>query len=432
MAGTKLDSAEVVVIGGGVSGLSSAWWLAQQGADVVVLEKGVVGWEASGRNGGGLGHRAGDPPVTPLATQALKLWPEMHERLGYPTEYIPGRLRVALTERQMQMCEMSHEHCLKVGVDSELMDPKAIKELVPVVNPAVVGGVMAPAEGKTNPQRVVQAYAWAFQDLGGRLYQHTTATGFLMSGGKVTTVETNRGEIDCDFVVSAAGPQTGLLAEMAGAFVPVSPARVEIIVTAPIPRHWAGGFVGNGLYGRQTVRGNLAYGGGPHEWIDVDNTTPRKPNTPLIRNIARRLAELLSGAAEVPVIRSWSGVVEQTPDLWPIIDFLPEPSNYLLVTVSGHGYGLSPATGMVVSELILKGETTVNIDGLGMSRLADIPRDWKEERGWVPLPESSTHREYPYSHYEGVVGGLPQEVLQGSAGGSPRTVPDESGEQFVC
>ncbi len=431
MVSTKLDKAEVVVIGGGVSGLSSAWWLAQQGADVVVLEKGVVGWEASGRNGGGLGHRAHDPPVTPLATKALQLWPEMHERLGYPTEHIQGRCRVALTERQMESCVAGHEMCLKAGVPSYLMDPQEIKELVPVVNPDVVGGVMAPTEGKTNPQRVVQAYAWAIQDHGGRIYQHTTATGFQMSGGKVTVVETNRGEIECDFVVSAAGPQTGLLAEMVGAFVPVSPARVEIIVTAPIPRHWAGGFVGNGLYGRQTVRGNLAYGGGPHEWIDVDNTTPRKPNTPLIRNIARRLAEFLSGAAEVPVIRSWSGVVEQTPDMWPIIDFLPDPSNFLVVTVSGHGYGLSPSTGFVVSEMVLKGESSINIDGLSYSRFADVPMEWNRERGWVPLPEGSDYRDYPYSHYEGV-GGLPQEVLQGFAAGSSEAVSGESGDRYVC
>ena len=431
MVSTKLDKAEVVVIGGGVSGLSSAWWLAQQGADVVVLEKGVVGYEASGRNGGGLGHRAHDPPVTPLATKALQLWPEMHERLGYPTEHVQGRCRVALNERQMQSCVAGHEMCLKAGVPAYLMDPQEIKELVPVVNPDVVGGVMAPTEGKTNPQRVVQAYAWAIQDHGGRIYQHTTATGFQVNSGKVTAVETNRGEIDCEFVVSAAGPQTGLLAEMVGAFVPVSPARVEIIITAPIPRHWAGGFVGNGLYGRQTVRGNLAYGGGPHEWIDVDNTTPRKPNTPLIRNIARRLAEFLSGAAEIPVIRSWSGVVEQTPDMWPIIDFLPDPSNFLVVTVSGHGYGLSPSTGLVVSELILKGESSVNIDGLNYSRFADVPMEWNQERGWVPLPEGSAHRDYPYAHFEGV-GGLPQEVLQGSAASSSDTAPGEQGDRYVC
>ncbi len=395
MTSRNLDNAEVVVIGGGVSGLSSAWWLAQAGVDVVLVEKGTVGFEASGRNGGGLGHRATDPPVEPLAREALKMWPSMHERLGYPTEYVPGRLRVAINDDQMSGVEMLHAKCQEMGVASEMMDPQPIKELVPVVNPEVRGGVMSPGEGKTNPQRVVQAYAWSLQDLGGRLHQQTTVTGFETAGGRVTAVKTDRGIIGTDFVVAAAGPQTAILAEMVGTFVPIAPARVEIIITAPIPRHWAGGFVGNGLYGRQTLRGNLAYGGGPHEWVDVTNSTPVKPNTPLIRNLARRLAELLSGAANVPVIRSWGCVTEQTPDLLPIIDVLPDPSNFLLVTVSGHGYGLSPATGLVVSELITKGESSVPIDGLRLGRFADVASDWRERAGWLPSQRHSWTDRYP-------------------------------------
>ena len=115
--------------------------------------------------------------------------------------------------------------------------------------------------------------------------------------------------------------------------------------------------VGNGLYGHQAVRGNLIFGGGAHEWTDVQLTaSPGKPNTPLIRNIARRLAELLPGMANVPVIRSWAGVVEQAPDYRPIIDILDCPNNYVVVTASAHGFGISPATGKVVSELVLHGE----------------------------------------------------------------------------
>ena len=112
---------------------------------------------------------------------------------------------------------------------------------------------------------------------------------------------------------------------MAGVFVPVSPARVEIIITAPVESMWSGAVMGNGLYGRQTLRGNLAYGGGPHEWVDVENRTPMKPNSPVVRNLARRLAELFAGASDVPLLRSWACVVEQTPDMLPIIDFPETP-----------------------------------------------------------------------------------------------------------
>ena len=172
-------------------------------------------------------------------------------------------------------------------------------------------------------------------------------------------METDRGNIGCDFVVSAAGPQTGHIAEMAGVWVPVAPGRVEILVTAPIEPMWDGFVFGNGLYGRQTRRGNLAYGGGNQEWIDVDLASPEKPNTPLIRNVGRRLAELMPAVQHVPVIRTWAGVVEQTPDHCPIIDIVDHPNNFLVCTLSGDGFGISPGTGKAVSELVLHGESTI-------------------------------------------------------------------------
>ena len=191
--------------------------------------------------------------------------------------------------------------------------------------------------------------------------------------GRVASVETTSGAIETDMVVAAAGPQTGLLADMVGAHVPVAPARVEMLATAPLEPLFDIALVGNGLYGRQAARGNLLFGGGAHEWIDVGLTDdPDKPNTPLIRNIARRLAELLPGVSDVPLLRSWAGVVEQAPDYLPIIDLPDSPSNYVVVTASAHGFGLTPATGRVVSDLALYGESSVDISGLSLSRFADV------------------------------------------------------------
>ncbi|MEE9261941.1 MAG: FAD-binding oxidoreductase [Dehalococcoidia bacterium] len=383
----ELANAEVVIIGAGVTGLSSAWWLAKAGAEVIVVDKGIVGWEASGRNGGIISHRGYEPPVVPLAAESLRLWPHMDDDLGYPTEFSLGSLHVSLDEQEKEELFESREDYRKLGIEVEWVDAETVKEWVPLISPKVMGAQYCKTDGHANPQRTVQAYAWAFLDQGGRLFQNTVVTDFNVDHDKVTSVVTNRGTIGCDLVVCAAGPQTGLLAEKVGAFVPVSPARVEIIITAPVEPMWRGAISGCSIYGRQTLRGNLAYGGGPHEWIDVSLETPRKPNTPLIRNLARRVAELYPGAANVPVIRSWAGVVEQTPDYLPIIDFLDRPSNFLVATVSAHGFGLSPATGKVVSELVLHGESSVAIDTLRFGRFANVPRNWREQRGWVPAPE---------------------------------------------
>ena len=260
--------------------------------------------------------------------------------------------------------------------------------MIPGITGRTLGGMYSPNGGHANPQRSVQAFAWAFQDMGGRLHQNTAVTGIQVVGGRVSSVETTAGAIEADVVVAAAGPQTALLAEMVGVHVPVAPARVEILATAPLEPLFDIALVGNGLYGRQAARGNLLFGGGPHEWADVGLTSePSKPNTPLIRNIARRLAELLPGAADAPVIRSWAGIVEQAPDYMPIIDVLESPSNYVVVTASAHGFGISPATGKAVSDLVLYGESSIDISGLGLGRFADVTPGWREERGWVPAQE---------------------------------------------
>ena len=94
--------------------------------------------------------------------------------------------------------------------------------------------------------------------------------------------------------------------------------------------------------------------------------------------------------ADVPVIRSWAGIVEQAPDYIPIIDILGSPSNYIVVTASAHGFGIAPATGKVVSELVLHGESSIDISGLGLGRFSNLAPDWREQRGWVSAPRRSS------------------------------------------
>ena len=170
--------------------------------------------------------------------------------------------------------------------------------------------------------------------------------------------------------------------------MPVAPGRVEILVTAPIEPMWDGFVFGNGLYGRQTRRGNLAYGGGNHRSGSTwDLATPEKPNTPLIRNVGRRLAELMPPVEHVPILRTWAGVVEQTPDHCPIIDIADHPNNFLVCTLSGDGFGISPGTGKAVSELVMHGESTIPTELMNLGRFADVPRTWREDRGWTPAAD---------------------------------------------
>jgi sarcosine oxidase subunit beta len=372
--------ASIVVIGGGVTGLSSAWWLARDGFDVVVLDKGIVGWEASGRNGGGCSHYQ-----SPLFAEEQRLWPQMDELLGYPTEHRPERIVIQRDQQLLDHYRAVGRMCNAMGFRVDELDSKQAQELVPLTDETCLGGIHLRFGGHANPQRTVQAYAWALQDLGGKIFQHCPALSIAVAGGKVVAVETSRGRIACDALVIAAGPQSGMLLEPLGVDFPVTSARAEMIVTEPAPMMAIGGVDGNGLYGRQTLRGNLAFGGGPHEWIDIAPDGPAaRPVSPLARNLARRVAEMFPKAAHLNVIRSWAGVIENSPDGRPIIDRLGDPGNVTVATLSGVGFGLSPASGHAIRDLVVDGTCSfTDIGKLGLARFATLEPDWRERRGWA-------------------------------------------------
>lgn len=374
---------EIAVIGGGVTGLSAAWWLARSGHSVTVFDRGIVGTEASGRNGGGCTHYQ-----SPLFHEEQRLWPMMDELLGYPTEYRRERIVVNFSpfdeQRYRRVAQLTA--AMSTEYRSEELDRTSLRNYVPLVSDNALSAQYFHFGGHANPQRTVQAYAWAIQDLGGRIVQHTEVAGFTTRNGEVREILTPDGTHGCDAVVIAAGPRCDVLLEPLGVHLPIAAARAEMIVTEALPLMPIGGVDGNGLYGRQTLRGNLAYGGGPHEWLADDAfATNARPSTPLLRNLAGRLAALFPLAAHARVIRSWAGIVENTPDGRPVIDRLAHPSNVTIATMSGVGFGLSPATGHAIHDLVLTGACSfAELGKLSLGRFADLDPEWRATQGWLP------------------------------------------------
>lgn len=383
--GGAKKGASVIIVGGGVTGLSAGWWLAKEGVDVLILEAGMIGWGASGRNGGGCSHHH-----SPLFLKEQRLWPMMDEMLGYPTEFRAERVRIALDEEQFVLYRRALDNGAHHGFKSDVLDAKQVREIVPYAGDNVYAGYFYHFGGHANPHRTLQAYAWAMEDHGGRIMQNTAVTGFVQTGGRVTAVKTTKGEFSCDHVVIAAGPHTGVLSAQLGVDVPLASARAEMIVTEPLPLMRIGGLDGNGLYGRQTLRGNLAYGGGPHEWMDLDDVPRVRPqSTPLQCSIAARLAALLPKAAHAKVIRSWAGYIENTPDGRPVIDRPKTLDNVIVATLSSVGFGLSPASGRAIRDLVVDGRCGfADISSFSLDRFAELEPNWREIQGWLPLPVS--------------------------------------------
>lgn len=379
-----MSTADVVVIGAGITGLSTGYRLAKAGASVIVVDKGRAACEASSRATGFLSLRGESPEESPLAQAAEHLWDTLDEELGYPTEWKQmGRLWAGCTEREWRELQADHEIFQTSGIRFDLIDATQCRRLVPPLTDKVLGGIYTPRSGHGNPQRTSQAFAWAMRDHGGELRELTPVTGIRTSGDRVTGVDTTRGPIHAGAVVCCAGPQTALFGSMVGINIPVAQARMEAMITTPIPPVFDVAMMANGLAIRQTRRGNLHLNGGPHEWIDVDLTgTPEKPGTPLVRNIARRAVELFPTLAHVQVLRSWAGIVDVTPDQMTIIEKPDTPRGLILTATAGHGFGMAPSMGVALSELALHGSTTMPIGPLGLARFGNLPGDWRARRGW--------------------------------------------------
>jgi sarcosine oxidase subunit beta len=309
----------------------------------------------------------------------------MDDLLGYPTEHQQTRIVINFTPDQERRYRSVADLTAQWGFKSETLDNRQLRDLVPLAGENALSAQYFHFGGHANPQRTVQAYAWALQDHGGRIHQHTSVDNFTISNGKIIEIHTNGGTHGCDAVVIAAGPQTAALCAKLGIDIPLASARAEMIVTEPLPLMKIGGVDGNGLYGRQTLRGNLAYGGGPHEWLDEDAfLQPARPSTPVLCSLAARLAELFPRAAHARVLRSWAGIIENTPDGRPVLERLTSPSNLTIATMSSVGFGLSPASGHAIADLVTTGTCSfADLSKLRLDRFKNLPADWRETSGWL-------------------------------------------------
>lgn len=381
-----MENYDLIVVGAGIVGLSTAYRARKAGARVLVLDKGPTAYEASSRATGFAGYPGGTPGEASLANLSEKLWDQLDDELGYPTEWTQkGRLWIAITPQEMEQLHETYRGIRASGMPAEIIDGAACRAFIPSLSAATVGGIYTARTGHANPQRTSQAYGWAYQDLGGEIREFTPVLEVLAGGGRVRGVRTPGGEIHAGAVLVAAAAHTAPLLAPFGIAFPNAPVRLEAFVTAPLPPLFDQALVTNGLAIRQTKRGNIHVNGGPHEWTEAGIATEMaKPNTPIVRNIARRLYEVFPTLRSAQMLRCWAGVIDVTPDQITLIHPFDTPAGLVACSSSGHGFGLSPALGVVLSELALDGKTDLPVGDLNMDRFAKLPKDWRTTWNWQP------------------------------------------------
>jgi len=375
-----MQTAEVIIIGGGIVGSSIAYHLTAAGCkDVLVIERETAqGKGSTGKSMGGVRAQFSTPVNIQMSLYSIPFYASFDERLGYPAEYRPqGYLFCAISDKHLAYLRANQEKQIALGLKNvRMVSADEIRSLYPQLrSDDILGGSFCSTDGFVDPYSVMNGFmAWA-ADHGAKLWKNTQVTGINKDGNGITTVETTKGPVSTRKVVNAAGAWAAAIAGMAGVDLPVEPLRRMLVPTEPFDQfpHTAPMIIdmSTGFHFRPESRGFLL------AWNDPEETPGFKTDfePSFIEKILVRAADRVPVFENVAVNpkRAWAGLYEMTPDHHPILGEAPGvPGFFLANGFSGHGVMHAPATGKILSDLILHGKTDlIDASLLSLTRFAE-------------------------------------------------------------
>jgi len=375
-----MQTAEVVIIGGGIVGSSIAYHLAAAGCtDILVLERETAqGKGSTGKSMGGVRAQFSTPVNIQMSLYSIPFYASFDERLGHPSGYRPqGYLFCATNEKHLAYLRTNYEKQVAMGLkDVRLISADEIRAMFPQLrSDDIVGGSFCSSDGFVDPYSAMIGFMTWAADHGATLWKNATVTAIQRDGQGVSAVETTRGAVATRSVVNCAGAWAASVGKMAGIDLPVEPLRRMLVPTEPFDQfpHSAPMIIdmSNGFHFRPEGLGFLL------AWNDPEETPGYKTDfePAFIEKILTRAADrvpLFENLAVNPK-RAWAGLYEMTPDHHPILGSAPGVSGLFLANgFSGHGVMHAPATGKILSDLILHGKTDlVDASLLGLSRFAE-------------------------------------------------------------
>ncbi len=375
-----MQTADVVIIGGGIVGSSIAYHLTAQGCrGVLVIEReSALGKGSTGKSMGGVRAQFSTPVSIQMSLYSIPFYAGFEERLGYPCDYRPqGYLFCATNENQMAYLRTNYAQQVNMGLRSvRLMAGDEIRSMFPQLRgDDILGGSFCSTDGFVDPYSAMTGFMTWAADHGAALWKNTVVMAVTTDATGIASVETTRGQVSTRKLVNCAGPWASEVAELAGVDLPVEPLRRMLVPSEPFDEfpHTAPMIIdmSNGFHFRPEARGFLL------AWNDPEETAGFKTDfdTAFVEKILTRAADRVPCFANLPVNpkRAWAGLYEMTPDHHPILGEAPElPGFFLANGFSGHGVMHAPATGKILSDLILTGKTDlIDVSLLSLKRFAD-------------------------------------------------------------
>jgi len=368
-----VKTADVVVIGGGVVGCSTAYNLAKLGAGkVVVVEKKYLASGATGRCGAGMRLQWGTETNCLLAKESLRMLAHLPEMLNVDINiefHQNGYLLPAYTKSMVEQFKKNLVLQKKLGIKSQWLSAEECLDVVPFMNiKGVLGATFCKEDGHCNPFKVTEAYATAARNLGVEIYTDTEVLDVKTQNGQIVVVKTTNGDIATNTVVNAAGGYAKNVGRMVGLELPIFPERHEILVTEPV-EPLLGPMVmsfHHNLYCQQSPHGSFIMGIGHPNEPESFNT---QSSWQFLCDMAERVVEILPPLAKLNVIRQWAGLYDMSPDRTPIMGNTPELKHFFTAAgFSGHGFMLSPISGQLMAEMVLGNTTTFPIQMFDVGR----------------------------------------------------------------
>ncbi len=416
-------AAEVVVIGGGIVGVSTAWFLARSGVKVVLCEKGFISGEQSGRNWGWVRIQGRDPREVPMMLDSMRIWRGIADEIGEDVGYAEGGcLYTARSEKELAGYEPWLDVARQHDVPTKIIGQSELRKHVGDAASQWVGALYTHNDGRAEPHKAGPAIARAAARAGAEVLTGCAVRGISTAGGRVAGVVTEHGEIRTSTVLCAAGAWSSMFCRSLGISVPQLKVRGVVARTAPAELPLQGNLFDSKVGLRRRQDGGYTVGHGsildhgitpstlryslkflpalrrelgvlririgrdfvdewrmPARW-PLDRESPfesRRVLNPeaspsLVSDIKKNLASTIPALANVEIVEAWAGMVETTPDVVPIIgenDALP--GFYLATGFSGHGFGLGPGAGKTIAAMLTGATHGIDLEALKLGRFFD-------------------------------------------------------------